>query len=133
MSDARISFDHVHLVAKDPDATVRWFAEKLGAEVRKRADVAGAPQIYMGLGGALVIIRAQRPGEKAGDKGGLEWGLDHFGMYVQGDFDAYCADLKKKGVHFVVEPKDNSPTTRVAFIEAPDKVTIELLCRKEQV
>ena len=133
MSDARLSFDHVHLVAKDPDATARWFKEKLGAEVKKSASVAGAPQVYMALGGSLVIIRGERPKEQPENKAGLEWGLDHFGMYVHGDFDAYCAGLKQKGVRFVVEPKQNSPTTRVAFIEAPDNVTIELLCRTEQI
>ncbi len=133
MPDARLSFDHVHLVAKDPDASARWFKEKLGGELRKSAMVNGAPQIYMALGGALVIIRAERPKEKAGEKSGLEWGLDHFGMNVHGDFDGYCAELKRKGVHFLVEPKANSPTTRVAFIEAPDNVTIELLCRTEAV
>jgi hypothetical protein len=30
-----------------------------------------------------------------------------------------------------VEPRDNSPTTRLAFINAPDGVSVELLSRKD--
>ena len=46
------------------------------------------------------------------------------------DFDAFCDGLKRKGVTFSVEPHDNNPTTRIAFIDAPDGVSIELLSRK---
>jgi len=49
---------------------------------------------------------------------------------VQGDFDAFCAGLRAKGVKFSMEPTDINPTTRIAFIDAPDGVSIELLSRK---
>ena len=38
---------------------------------------------------------------------------------------------KAKGVEFSVEPRDNNPTTRLAFINAPDGVSVELLNRKD--
>ena len=80
----------------------------------------------------MIIVRGQRPGETAQDKSNLEWGADHFGFQVKGDFDGFCAGLKAKGVAFSMEPTDINPTTRIAFVAAPDGVSVELLSRKEQ-
>ncbi len=89
----------------------------------------GAPQIPVRFGGATVIVRGQRTGERAGEKGGLEWGTDHFAFRVEGDFRAFCDGLQEKGVRFTVAPVQFNPTTQIAFIEAPDGVSIELLQR----
>jgi catechol 2,3-dioxygenase-like lactoylglutathione lyase family enzyme len=56
-------------------------------------------------------------------------GLDHFGVAVD-DMDAAASALKEKGVRFVVEPLQVRPGLRIAYIEAPDKVRIELSERK---
>ncbi|MGZ8202994.1 MAG: VOC family protein [Burkholderiales bacterium] len=133
MANASLSFDHVHLVAKDPKSTADWYVDKLGGKVVRSADVKGAPQLYISLGGFIVIVRGQRPSESAQDKAGLEWGVDHFGVRVQGDFDGFCSELRSKGVGFSLEPTDFNPTTRIAFIKAPDGVSVELLNRKEQL
>jgi catechol 2,3-dioxygenase-like lactoylglutathione lyase family enzyme len=55
-------------------------------------------------------------------------GLDHFGLVVSG-IDAIVADLKSKGVEFTREPTTVRPGTRVAFLRAPQGVSIELLDR----
>ena len=133
MSNASLAFDHVHLVSKDPDATANWYVDKLGGKVIRSGDVQGAPQIYVSLGNAMVIVRGQRPAELAAEKAGLQWGVDHFGMRVKGDFDGYCAGLRSEGVAFSKEPTDINPTTRIAFIQAPDGVSIELLTRNDQI
>ena len=52
---------------------------------------------------------------------------------VKGDFDGFCSELRQKGVTFSMEPTDFNPTTRIAFINAPDGVSVELLNRKEEV
>ena len=131
MPDTSLAFDHVHLVAKDPEATARWYVDKLGGSIWKSAEVRGAPQVYVSLAGALVIVRGERSGETIQSKPGLEWGVDHFGLRVSGDFDAFCEGLRRKGVAFNLEPRDFNPSTRIAFIAAPDGVSIELLSRKE--
>ena len=133
MPDASLSFDHVHLVSQDPQAAARWYADKLGGKVVRSIEVRGAPQVYVSFGAAMVIVRGQRPAESAAAKAGLQWGVDHFGMQVKGDFDAFCAALRGKGVTFSLEPTDFNLTTRIAFINAPDGVSVELLNRKEQL
>lgn len=132
MADAALSFDHVHLVAQDPKATAQWYVDKLGGEISRSIEVRGAPQIYVSFNGFIVIVRGQRPAETVQDKSQLEWGVDHFGLRVKGDFDAFCDKLRQKGVTFNMEPTDFNPTTRIAFIDAPDGVSIELLDRKDQ-
>jgi lactoylglutathione lyase len=129
---ASLSFDHVHVVAKEPQVSADWYVDKLGGAIVKTATVHGAPQIYISFGNAMVIVRGERPGESAKDKANLEWGADHFAFQVKGDFDGFCNGLRAKGVTFSMEPTDANPVTRIAFINALDGVSIELLSRKEQ-
>jgi catechol 2,3-dioxygenase-like lactoylglutathione lyase family enzyme len=129
-SDANVVFDHVHLISKDPQSTAEWYVEKLGGKVVGKSEVRGAPQIVVSFKGATIIVRGQRTGEEVGEKGELQWGTDHFGFSVNGDFDGFCGALKKNGVKFTMDPVDFGPTVRIAFIEAPDGVSIELLQRK---
>jgi lactoylglutathione lyase len=130
MSDATVIFDHVHLISKDPKSAASWYEGKLGGRVVNKSEFRGAPSIVVAFKGATVIIRGQRPGEEVGDKKGLEYGLDHFGLRIEGDFDGFCEDLKNKGVKFTADPVDIPPAIRFTFIEAPDGVSIELLHRK---
>ena len=133
MPDISLAFDHVHLVAKNPQATADWYVDKLGGTVARSIEVKGAPQIYVSFNGFIVIVRGERPAEAAREKPGLEWGVDHFGVRVKGDFDGFCDGLRKKGVTFSLEPTDFNPTTRIAFINAPDGVSVELLNRKDSL
>ncbi len=128
-----LAFDHVHLVAKDPKTTADWYVDKLGGKIVRSLDVKGAPQIYVSFDGFIVIVRGQRPAESAAAKPGLQWGVDHFGVRVRGDFDGFCDGLRAKGVTFGLDPTDFNPTTRIAFIDAPDGVSVELLNRKDQL
>lgn len=125
-----IVFDHVHLISEDPRSAAEWYADKLGGRIIGSAEIRGAPQVIVAFEGATIIVRGQRTGEEAAGKPGLEWGTDHFGFSVKGDFDGFCDDLKKNGVAFTLDPVDFTPTVRIAFIDAPDNVSIELLQRK---
>jgi catechol 2,3-dioxygenase-like lactoylglutathione lyase family enzyme len=130
MSNANMVFDHVHLVSQDPQTTAAWYEEKLEGRVVNRSEIRGAPSIVVAFQGATIIIRGQRTGEQVQEKNGTEWGTDHFGFRVDGDFEGFCGDLKKNGVKFTLDPVDFGPTMRIAFIEAPDGVSIELVHRK---
>ena len=133
MPETSLAFDHVHLVAKNPRATAEWYVENLGGKIVRSLEVKGAPQLYVALGGFLVIVRGERPSESAKDKSALQWGVDHFGVRVRGDFDGFCGELRKRGVTFSLEPTDFNAATRIAFINAPDGVSVELLNRKDDL
>ena len=140
MSNVSFGFDHVHLVSKDPRATVGWYVDKFDGKVVRDLVMYGAPQISVSLGTAMLIVRGQRPAELAEKKPGLQWGVDHFGLHVKGDFDGFCAELRSKGVVFTrmdpafapLDPAQPKSMIRVANIEAPDGVKVELLQRNDQ-
>jgi len=130
MDNTNIVFDHVHMISKDPESAATWYVEKLDGEVINSQEVRGAPQVVVAFGDTTIIVRGQRPGEEMVTKQGMESGSDHFGFRVEGDFDGFCDGLKEKGVTFSLDPVDFTPNIRIAFIDAPDGVSIELLQRK---
>jgi len=130
MADFSIEFHHLHLISENPKSCATWYAEKLGGRIVGGPDALAAPSILVTFKGTILIIRSRNADEKVSPKQGPEWGVDHFGFQVNGDFDAYCGELKNKGVVFTLDPKDLGPNLRVAFIQAPDGVSIELLQRR---
>lgn len=131
MADYSIAFHHNHLISKDPKTTATWYADKLGGRIAGGEKALDAPSILVTFKGVILIIRAQNAGEEVGTKQGPEWGNDHFGFHVEGDFDGYCDQLKANGVPFTLDPVNINPNLRIAFITDPDGTSIELLQQKQ--
>ena len=119
-----VTWDHVHLRSPDPEATATWLQDVLGGVI-----IRGPNRIDVKLGGANVFLAPVEPGDGVNSPPTTPYqGLDHFGLTVSG-IDAIVADLKAKGVEFTREPTTVRPGTRVAFLRAPQGVSIELLDR----
>ena len=56
-----------------------------------------------------------------------EWGTDHFSFRVHEDLDAFCDKIRARGASFSVEPYPFMPGSRIAYLQAPDNVSIELV------
>src|SRR6266851_4169451 len=65
----------------------------------------------------------RRPGPKT-----PHFGLEHIGLRVD-NLDAAAAELKSKGAHFAMEPVTFTPGTKIAFVQAPQGVLVELIQR----
>jgi lactoylglutathione lyase len=140
MSDTGIVFDHIHIISEDPVVAATWYATVLGGKITGQYEIRGSTQISVVFEGATILIRGRRPGEQPDRKKNLEtfkdyvshdqWGTDHFGFRVSGDLDEYCDLLKTKGATFSVEPYDFAPGVRIAYLYAPDNVSIELVHAK---
>jgi lactoylglutathione lyase len=125
---AKYTWDHIHLRSTNPEATAQWYERMLGAEVIRSVQQ-GSPRIDLKLGGANVFIAPVTAGDGVNPPPKTPYqGLDHFGLLVSG-IDAIAADLKAKGVEFTREPTTVRPGVRVAFLRAPEGVSIELLDR----
>jgi catechol 2,3-dioxygenase-like lactoylglutathione lyase family enzyme len=125
---ATFSWDHVHLRSPDPEATAQWYERMLGAQVI-RSMQQGKPRIDLKLGGANIFIAPVAHGDGVNPPPATPYqGLDHFGLCVSG-IDAVVSDLKAKGVEFTREPTTVRPGVRIAFLRAPQGVSIELLDR----
>lgn len=137
MPNPAFIFDHVHIIARDPHATAKWYAEMLGATIERDTVARGAPQIFVSLGGMTILIRGKRPGEDPIDTRPIapyrdfsshnEWGTDHFGFLYKGDLAAFVEQLKAKGVAFPVPLKQGVDGSLLCYVQAPDNVSIELM------
>lgn len=124
----KFHWEHVHLRSQDPDATAQWYHDMLGAEVVRTPQPDGSTRIDLNLGGQKIFIAKAMPGKAAEAPSSPYLGLDHFGLLV-GDLPAAVAELKAKGVAFTMEPMQIRPGTQIAFLTAPENVSIELLQR----
>ena len=139
MGENTLSFDHIHIISGDPQASAAWYVDKLGATINSEITLRAAPQIKVSLGGATLLIRGRRPGEDPSMPRPMrdfedysshdEYGTDHFGFTYRGDLRAYCEVLRGRGVEFVVEPWEFIPGSGgvICYIAAPDGVSIELV------
>ena len=125
---ATYTWDHIHLRTTDPERTAQWYERVLGAQVIRSLQQ-GQPRIDLRLGGANIFIAPVAAGDGVNPPPTTPYqGLDHFGLSVSG-IDAIVAELKAKGAEFTREPTTVRPGVRVAFLRAPEGVSIELLDR----
>jgi catechol 2,3-dioxygenase-like lactoylglutathione lyase family enzyme len=137
MSNPAFIFDHVHILAHEPHTTARWYVDMLGARITRDTLARGAPQIFVELGGMIILIRGQRPGEAPVEcrrflpfsdfSSHDQWGTDHFGFLYKGDLEAFVAQATAKGATFPVPLKRGVDGSLLCFIQAPDNVSIELM------
>ena len=125
---AKFTYDHIHLRSPNPEATAQYYERMFGAEVL-RTTQQGTPRIDLKLGGANIFIAQVSSGDGVNPPPTTPYqGLDHFGLLVSG-IDGIVAELKAKGAVFTKEPTTVRPGVRVAFLRAPEGVSIELLDR----
>ena len=135
-------YDHTHLTSSDPRKVAEFYAKTLGARVTRELAVFGQRMVDLDIGGMSVRIssttgveeaqkKKQPPAaEPAEEVEEPQFGLHHFGLLVE-NLDEAAADLKSKGVEFIVKPTEAQPGLRYAFIQAPDNVRIELIQKSE--
>jgi lactoylglutathione lyase len=124
----KFNWEHIHLRSPDPEATAEWYRDKLGAEVVKSAQADGSTRIDLNLAGQKVFIARALPGKAADAPASPYLGLDHFGLTVP-NIQAAVAALKAKGVAFTMDVTTNRPGVQIAFLTAPENVSIELIQR----
>jgi lactoylglutathione lyase len=121
------SFNHIHLLTRDPKATAQYYHRMFGAKVIESIQSDGKPRIDLELGGvSIFILRAPPEQETPACPPGPYLGLDHFGLRVS-NLDEAVAELKAKGAEFAVEPKTIRPGVRIAYVRGPENVRIELV------
>lgn len=127
---AIFTWEHIHLRSPDPEATARWYATMLGAEVVRTPQSDGAARIDLLLGGGQkVFVAPANPNLVTAPAPDAPYmGLEHIGLTVP-DIDAAAAELKGKGVRFTMDPTTVRPGVRIAFLRGPENVSIELIQR----
>ena len=137
MSNPSLIFDHIHIISRNPRETADWYVEMFGATIARDTVARGAPQIFIDVGGKIIVVRGKRPGENPTDSKPIEpqsdfsshneWGTDHFGFLYDGDLSAFCEELRAKGVSLPVPLKRGVNGKLLCYVSAPDNVSIELM------
>ena len=120
------TYDHIHLRTRDVAKVLNFYTMYLLAEIvdGKRPDGGAAIKV----GGTTILI-SPLSGAQTIDPDAIGGrALDHFAFTVA-DIDETVARLKATGVVFSRDPVTLRPGLRVAFLTAPDNVSIELIQR----
>ena len=122
------SYDHIHLRTRDPEAAAEYYSRVFGAKVLRSVQTDGQSRIDLDIGGVILFLAVV--GEDVQEAPSEQYmGLDHFGLRVD-DIEAAAAELKRRGAEFSVEPFQLRPGLKIAFVQAPENVRIELLERE---
>ena len=104
----------------------RFYQSMFGAKIEESSGANGLPRCNMHLGDQTILIStvdSDVTQQASGPHTCL--GLDHIGLRVK-DVVAAVQDLTAKGAKVTMQPRSNGRAT-IAFIEAPDGVSVELV------
>jgi catechol 2,3-dioxygenase-like lactoylglutathione lyase family enzyme len=122
------SVDHVHLRSADPVAAAQFYIDALGATEVSRTLVRDSLRVVIRLDSLTFFIEGV-PVDTVSPPTPPFLGLEHIGLQVT-DLEKAAASLREAGVRFLAEPKEPRPGVKIAFIEAPDNVQIEIIERR---
>jgi lactoylglutathione lyase len=118
----KLGLHHVHLRAPDPAAALAWYVANVGGPAAKLKDRIDG----VNLGGVWLVVQKGEATPSAGHA------IDHIGFRPL-NVDTVVAGLKAKNVKVTTEPRPltlpSGVSMRLAFIEGPDGVRIELVQR----
>lgn len=122
-------FNHIHLKAPDPEKTANWYVEAFDFTI-----VSDSVRVYgdrfircQTTDGTVINISGARTDEQMNEgDAAAHWGLEHFGIEVE-DLEIEIKRLESLGSELLEGPIDTQSGLRLAFIQAPDNVRIELL------
>ena len=125
-----VSYNHLHFRSADPDDAAKFYCDNFGAKIVAERPLSNTKSIELSLNGTyLMTISGQAQGEDP-VAGSTEprFGLDHLGFQTD-DIMTLAATLKSNNVHFNCEPWVMPSGSAVAFIVAPDEVSVEIIQR----
>jgi lactoylglutathione lyase len=123
-------YDHMHVRSRDVKKTAEYYRDMFDAEIVESIQSDGKPRTDLDLNGLTIFIAHVPPDAAVPPAPAQPYvGLDHFGLRVE-DMDEAVAELKRRGAAFMMEPRTIRPGVRIAFVQAPDNVRIELLERR---
>ncbi len=123
---------HVHIRSLDPHASAAWYVQHFGAKiVSEREVMPGTITIGMEVGGPVRLNVSSKPEGSSDERAVAELnrlGLEHFGFDVE-DLETELARLKRADIRIVLPLTEVVGGTRLAYIQGPDDVLIELVQR----
>ena len=120
--------NHIHLKAPDPDKTAQWYVDMFGATVTSSGrGLGGSNTIRLDISGVRVNVTSAPAGQTL-PRGTSQshYGLEHFGFDTD-DIAADVARLQAAGAKVLLPVTRMDAGQRIAYVEGPDNVRIELV------
>jgi lactoylglutathione lyase len=112
-----LKLNHLHLKTKDPDKTVKFYVDTLGAKVVSQ-NTNGYRVDLHGLSLNVTKFLDSQTREQ-------KYGMEHIAIDTD-ELDALVEKLKAQGIH-ILEQTIVSGGRRVCFFEGPDGVQLEFI------
>lgn len=122
-----LTIDHAHFRCADLEAAAQFYQHVLGAEFIKRTEHNGRVIITLRLGGIHLCLSPKPAATQLhAEENQNRLGVYHLAFLVP-NLEAAVAECKQRGARFVLENYLAAPTRKVAFMEAPDGMQVELM------
>ncbi len=122
--------NHVHIRSADPSASADWYTEHFGAKkVSEREVMPGTVTVSMDMGSPVRLNISSQVAGSSAERASAELnrlGLEHFGFDVE-DIQSDIDRLSAAGVRVVLPITEVAGGAKLAYIEGPDDVLIELV------
>jgi catechol 2,3-dioxygenase-like lactoylglutathione lyase family enzyme len=118
---------HIHITAKDPHRSARWWADTFGAIILPEREMRSILFAPVSLDGVTINIsgpRVPQGGLVAEDAPIPHYGLEHLGVSVD-DLETTLALFQAQGCQ--IYERHESPAMKIAFVAGPDGICFELL------
>ena len=116
---------HSGIKSADINKSIDFYTRILGLEILEKIDLVGRSFYFIGNDRTRIEIEQANPGDEMilVDKG---FGLYHLAFAVE-NIEELAVRLKCESVRFIMEPVQLRPDRKIAFIEDPDGVRIQLI------
>ena len=124
--------NHLHLRSEDPDNAAKFYVDNFGAEIVSTRPLSNTISHTLELNGEpLLTVSGEAEGENAvAGSTHPRFGLDHFGFQTDNIQEAF-ERFKANGANIICEPWTMPSGSQVMFVEAPDKVSLEIIQRPD--
>jgi catechol 2,3-dioxygenase-like lactoylglutathione lyase family enzyme len=119
------ALDHLHIFSADVSAAAQYFADIFGARETSREHVRGLLVVRVSVQGVTLTLMEAAAGSDQMAAGRGNPGLDHF-CFLVSDLEGTVASMQAKGATFGVEPRLMPNGAKIAFVNGPDGIIIEL-------
>ena len=122
--------NHVHIRSENPRTSAEWYEKFFGAKILSEKEVMpGTVTVSLDAGGSTRLNISSQPGGSSRKTTPAELnvlGLEHFGFQTD-DIQSDIENFEASGIPIVLNITVIQGGTKLAYIEGPDKVLIELV------
>jgi len=118
-------FDHIQIYCGDIEKAIAFFHNILGGKEVSRGQRPSGLMVRMDVQSVIVSFMTVSPDSGQLDPGKGKRGIDHIGFKVK-DIEATLEEMQKNEVRITTELTVLPNGIKVAFIEGPEGIRIEL-------